>query len=88
MKAGPAMVRVTTLLFNWVLFTEYIPVNFRRGVQIPLYKGKNTFTLDVNNYRGITLLSTFNKLFEIIIWKRHQYDFICFLYRDFGIPLS
>ena len=71
-KAGPAMVVIIILLFNWIMHTEYIPVNFRRGVQIPLYKGKNTSTLDVNNYRGITLLSTFNKLFEIVIWKRME----------------
>ena len=44
--------------------------NFRRGIQVPLYKGKNTSTLEVNNYRGITLLSVFNKLFEVVIWKR------------------
>ena len=39
-------------------------------MQVPLYKGKNTSILEVNNYRGITLLSTFNKLFEVILWKR------------------
>ena len=53
-----------------ILVTEYIPINFRRGVQIPLYKGKNTSTMEVNNYRGITLLTIFNKLFEVIMWKR------------------
>ena len=42
-------------------------------MQIPLYKGKNTSTLEVNNYRGITLLSTFNKLFEIVMWKRIEH---------------
>ena len=66
------MVQIITLLFNWVLETEYIPLNFRRGVQTPLYKGKNTSTLEVNNYRGITLLSIFNKLFELVIWKRME----------------
>ena len=71
-NAGPAMVHLIVLLFNWIVSTEYIPINFRRGVQIPLYKGKNTSTTDVNNYRGITLLSTFNKLFEIVIWKRME----------------
>ena len=58
------------MIFNWIREIEYIPVNFRRGVQIPLYKGKNTSTLDVNNYRGITLLTIFNKLFEVVMWKR------------------
>ena len=70
--AGPAMLQLIVLHFNWIVSTEYIPINFRRGVQIPLYKGKNTSTTDVNNYRGITLLSTFNKLFEIVMWKRME----------------
>ena len=68
--AGENMVILLCRIFNWILKIEYIPVNFRRGVQIPLYKGKNTPIVEVNNYRGITLLSTFNKLFEIVIWKR------------------
>ena len=37
---------------------------------IPLYKGKNTCPLDVNNYRGITLLTCMNKMFEILLWGR------------------
>ena len=57
-------------MFSWILKTEYIPENFRRGTQVPLYKGKNTSALDPNNYRGITLLTTFNKIFEILIWSR------------------
>ena len=69
-QAGPVIVRALTLLFNWIRVSEYIPINFRRGVQIPLYKGKNSPITDANNYRGITLLSTFNKLFEIVIWNR------------------
>ena len=37
---------------------------------MPLHKGKDSCILDPNNYRGITLLPTFNKLFEILIWQR------------------
>ena len=69
-NAGPKMVEILTLIFNWELELEYIPTNFRRGVQIPLYKGKNSSIVDVNNYRGITLRCTFNKPFEIVVWKR------------------
>ena len=71
-NAGYPLVRLLVLLCNWVLDTEHIPINFRRGIQIPLYKGKNTSTFDVNNYRGITLLSVFNKLFEVILWNRME----------------
>ena len=57
-------------LYNQIVNTEHIPRNFRTGTQIPLYKGKNLCSLDPNNYRGITLLTCFNKLFEIVTWNR------------------
>ena len=69
-NAGILMVDTLTLLYNHILDIEYIPTNFRRGVQVPLYKGKNTCNLNPNNYRGITLLTVFNKLFEVLLWGR------------------
>ena len=68
--AGPSLVRILCLLFKQCIKSEYIPLSFRKGIQVPLYKGKNTCTLECDNYRGITLLPTFNKLLEIIIWGR------------------
>ena len=68
--AGDNLVKLLTVIYNAIIRTEYVPVNFRRGTQIPLFKGKNLCPLDVNNYRGITLLSCMNKLFEVIIWGR------------------
>ena len=68
--AGPMLIRVLEILFQWVFMLEYIPTNFRTGIQIPLFKGKNTSPLETKNYRGITLLSSFNKLFEAILWGR------------------
>ena len=64
------MVDFLAVILSQILESEYIPTNFRRGTQIPLYKGKNTSTFDPNNFRGITLLSTFNKVFEILLWSR------------------
>ena len=58
---GMMVVEVLFILFKWILQLERIPANFRKGVQVPLYKGKNASTLDTNNYRGITLLNTLNK---------------------------
>ena len=49
---------------------EYVPVNVRRGIQVPLFKGKNLCSTDTNNYRGITLLSIFSKIYELILWER------------------
>ena len=68
--AGDALVDTLVILFNMVRISEYVPVCCRVGMQVPLYKGKDTCTLDPNNYRGITLLSVYNKLIEILIWHR------------------
>ena len=67
---GEKMFELLRLLFNGIIDLEYVPLCFRVGVQVPLFKGKKLCNLDPNNYRGITLLSSFNKLFEIILWNR------------------
>ena len=69
-NAGEGLIPVLHLIFSWIFDLESIPTNFRRGTQVPLYKGKNAPTLDTNSYRGITLLTTLNKLFEVILWHR------------------
>ena len=68
--AGEGIIPVLHLIFRWIIDIEHIPSNFRRGTQVPLYKGKNAPTLDTNSYRGITLLNTLNKLFEVLFWRR------------------
>ena len=69
-NAGKMIYDLLAGLFNRIIHLEYIPQNFRIGTQIPLYKGKNSCALDPNNYRGITLLTSLNKVFEIIMWRR------------------
>ena len=71
--AGRSLITVLCLALNACVQIEYTPRNFRRGVQVPLYKGKKTCPLNMDNYRGITLLSTFNKLFEALLWERIQH---------------
>ena len=61
---------VLCILFNMLRELEYVPTCFRRGVQVPLFKGKDTSNLLTDNYRGITLLSSYNKLLEIMLWNR------------------
>ena len=68
--AGDETLTLLCRLFNGIRQLEYIPRCFRYGVQVPLFKGKDLCNLDPNNYRGITLLSTYNKLFEIVLWNR------------------
>ena len=68
--AGDVMVGILLLLLNLIIDREYVSENLRRGIQVPLFKGKKLCSLDVNNYRGITLLTTLNKTLEILLWNR------------------
>ena len=70
---GSVVIELLSLLYNTIVASEYIPLCCRTGVQVPLYKGKDTCTLDPNNYRGITLLSVFNKVFEVLLWHRLEH---------------
>lgn len=55
-------------LFNIVFNLGYFPEKWTEGFIVPLHK-KGNFN-DVENYRGITLLSTFGKLFTRILNNR------------------
>ena len=68
--ASEILLEILCILFNQCINIEYVPICFRRGIQIPIFKGKNACSLDPNSYRGITLLSSFNKLFEMLLWSR------------------
>ena len=70
--AGPQMIKTLTIIYNHIWELEYIPLHFRKGIQIPLYKRKNAPILECNNYQGMTHLSTFNEVFEILVWKRME----------------
>jgi exonuclease III len=55
-------------IFNCIFESGYFPEQWTQGIIIPLHK-KGSVN-DVNNYRGITLVSCFSKLFTTIINKR------------------
>ena len=59
--AADILPRILCILFNRCIENEFVPTCFRRGIQIPLFKGKNACSLDPNSYRGITFLSSFHK---------------------------
>ena len=68
-----------TALFNLKKISAHFPSAWKNGVIIPIYK--NGDMSDVNNFRGITLLSTLGKLFtkvlnnRLIFWS-DTYDII------------
>ena len=63
------LVPVIVKLFNLILDSGKIPTNWTIGVIRALYKNKGDIN-DVNNYRGITLLSCLGKLFTSVINSR------------------
>ena len=56
-------------LFNLVLKSGIVPSEWCIGIIIPLFKNKGSVD-DVNNYRGITLLSVLGKLFTSALNNR------------------
>ena len=55
-------------LFNAILNSGFFPSQWSEGIIVPLFK-KNDPN-DVNNYRGITLVSCFSKIFTGILNNR------------------
>ena len=56
-------------LFNVILLTGFIPDEWAIGVIKPIFKNKGSSD-DPNNYRGITILSCFAKLFTSVLNNR------------------
>lgn len=67
-STGP-IIRVITKLFNLVLSSSILPRDWTVGLIKPIFKGKGSSN-EVDNYRGITLLSCVGKLFTSILNKR------------------
>ncbi len=63
------MLPVLHKLFNLILDNSCIPDVWCKGVIFPIYKQKGDIN-DPDNYRGITILSCFGKLFTAILNRR------------------
>lgn len=63
------LIYVIVLLFNMVLESSIIPTDWSVGINKVLYKNKGDID-DINNYKGITLLSCLGKLFTSVINER------------------
>ena len=65
---GIILHKVLTSIVNSIIFNEYIPPHFKKGVIIPIPKGSKDPTIKDNN-RGITLLPVLSKIFENVLIK-------------------
>ena len=68
MCVGDILSAHLTDLFNTILNTGVFPDTWMEGIIVSLYKKGRT--KDVNNYRGITLVSHVVKLFTTIVNNR------------------
>ncbi|KAK3517853.1 hypothetical protein QTP70_021012, partial [Hemibagrus guttatus] len=66
---GEAAVEFLTSLFNRVLESERMPVEWRRSVLVPIFKNKGDVQ-SCSNYRGIKLMSHTMKLWERVVEAR------------------
>jgi len=58
-----------TKIFQSVWQTGQMPLDWKKGIILPLYKGKCS-RRECKNYRGITLLSTPGKVFALTLLAR------------------
>ena len=67
LKNSPeSVIKLAVILFNLVLKTGFVPLEWCIGLIIPIYKNKGSYC-NPNNYRGITLLSCLGKFFTLSI---------------------
>ena len=59
------------ILFNAICEQETMPMGMRRGILVPIPKPKKDY-MDCDNNRGLTLLTTFQKLFQHILKARSE----------------
>ena len=59
-------------MINSMMHHCFVPLEFCKGVILPLLKNKHGDATDINMYRGITLSPVISKLFEAVLL--HLYD--------------
>ena len=64
---GKTTLHLILLIFNYHLTSQHTSKNLKKDLILPFHKGKGKDTQDPQNYRGITLTSTFAKLLELVL---------------------
>ena len=68
LKAADILIEPLHILFNKILDSKSFPAQWATGLIVPLHK-KRSYD-NTNNYRGITLISCFAKLFTSVLSNR------------------
>ena len=81
--AGDVLVQMLTLLFNMCLLHGFVPESFGSSIIIPVVKDKTCNLDKYDNYRPISLVSMFSKVFELCLSERLA-NFVNFDELQFG----
>jgi hypothetical protein len=66
---GDNLFRILTLIYNSISRSHVVPSHFKKGIIVPIPKGKDRNMLSKDNYRGISLLSVVSKVYEKLLLK-------------------
>ena len=66
---GNMLIYIITSIFNRFAYDRSIPNCLKEGLLTPVFKKKGLKT-DAKNYRGITVLPVFEKIFELLLKER------------------
>lgn len=70
-------------LFSLMLIHGHVPSDLLRGTTIPIPKGNGANLTSSDNYRGITLVSVFSRIIDLVILNRYI-DRLCTSELQFG----
>ena len=73
-----------TELFNYIIETREFPETWTEGLRSPIFKAG--VKMETCNYRGITVLPIFEKIFEITVQKRLEFVNEAFRKTDWRFP--
>ena len=65
--AGKIAYHALKTLFNSITTHKYVPKQFKRAMIITIPNGKNKVLSDKDNYRGISLIPVFAKVYEQLL---------------------
>ena len=68
--AGPPLWNLLFMLYQECFCQFSVPKNIKKGIILPLFKGKGAKANNKDSYRGITLFPTLCKIYEMVLLNR------------------
>ena len=68
--AGPPLWNLLFILYQECFCQFSVPKNIKKGIILPLFKGKGAKANNKDSYRGITLFPTLCKIYEMVLLNK------------------